>query len=59
MNKLSAMRAQAVAAALEKQGVEKSQIVVVGHGGTRLASASDVGEEFNRRVEMMVIEVAN
>jgi hypothetical protein len=56
---LSTSRANEVARQLRQRGVSESQIVVIGHGGTRIvADAADrVHWNMNRRVELIIIQV--
>ena len=56
--KLSEKRAQSVADFLEKQGVEKSRLKIVGFGRKKpvVPNDTDANRALNRRVEMIIIQ---
>lgn len=58
---LSLSRAEAVITALVERGVEKSRLEAVGYGETQPidSNATDAGKANNRRVEFLIVEVAN
>jgi len=54
---LSTMRAETIADLLKARGVNEEQIVIVGFGGTRIATSEWDIRNRNRRVELMIIQI--